>query len=80
MSNMVTLKNGDTFYPIPVHEFTRYWLPVLMKKVGFLEVRSIPDEIPYASKLAALKRGKGFKRYYKSMNQKGSGKHATRHD
>lgn len=77
MSNMVTIKQGDFYYVVPMHEFERYWLPVFTKEYVFLELPKMPNDIPYASKLAALKRGKGIKRVVKSYEQRGSAKHAT---
>jgi hypothetical protein len=55
MSNMVTIKNGEFYYQIPEHEFSRYWLP----EIDFIELNRIPERIPYVSKLAGLKRGGG---------------------
>jgi hypothetical protein len=80
MSNLVTVKNGDFYYRVPMHEFSRYWLPLIVKNLDYIDLPHLPNDIPYVSKMAALKRGKGFKRWYKSMNTKGSGKHATNHD
>lgn len=75
MSNSVTIKNGDFYYNIPMHEFSRYWLPVINKEMIFLELPKVPNEIPMVSRLAGLKRGKGIKRTVKAYEQKGSGKH-----
>lgn len=81
MSNLVTVKRGDFYYRIPMHEFSRYWLPHLggeMPRPGdMLEVKRLPDEIPYVSKKVGLARGKSFKREIKAYAAKGSGKHAT---
>jgi hypothetical protein len=77
MSNLVTIKNGDFYYVIPMHEFSRYWLPILNKELIFLELPKLPNDIPAASMMAGLKRGKGVKRTVKSYEQKGSGKHGT---
>ncbi|WP_434785686.1 hypothetical protein [Bacillus velezensis] len=80
MSGMVTLKQGDFYYNIPMHEYSRYWfehLDVIEQGVEFIEVEKIPfDKIPKASVMAALKRGKGVKRVVKAYSTKGSGKHA----
>jgi hypothetical protein len=75
MSNTVTIKNGDFYYQIPLHEFSRYWLPVLNKEMVFLELPKVPNDIPFVSRKAGLQRGKGIKRVVKSYEQKGSGKH-----
>ena len=56
MLNMVMIKEGDFYYPVPMHEFSRYWLPHL----DVLEVTKLPNDIPQVSKMAALKRGKGY--------------------
>jgi hypothetical protein len=77
MSNSVTIKNGDFYYVIPLHEFSRYWLPELDKDLVFLELKKIPSDIPMVSKLAGLKRGKGVKRVVKAYDQKGGGVHGT---
>jgi hypothetical protein len=71
----VTIKNGDFYYVVPMHEFSRYWLPVLNQEMIFLELPKVPSDIPKVSKLGALKRGKGVKRVVKAYEQKGSGKH-----
>jgi hypothetical protein len=71
MSNMVTVKNGDFYYIVPVHEFSRYWL----QHLDYIQVPKLPNDIPMVSRLAAAKRGKGYKRVEKAYNQKGSGKH-----
>lgn len=80
MSNMVTVKQGDFYYLIPMHEYSRYWLPHIgidIPRAGeFVHVKRVPPEIPRVSREAGLKRGKSFKRMIKSYNQKGSGKHA----
>ncbi|PAE46610.1 hypothetical protein CHH95_21650 [Bacillus licheniformis] len=79
MSGMVTIKQGDFYYNIPMHEYSRYWLPHLdpIENGNFLEVEKIPyDKIPPVSIKAALKRGKGVKRVEKAYSMKGSGKHA----
>lgn len=76
MSNTVTIKEGDFYYSVPMHEFSRYWLPVLNKELIFLELPKVPNDIPQVSRLAGLKRGKGVKRVVKAYEQKGSGKHA----
>jgi hypothetical protein len=75
MLNLVVIKNGDFYYPVPMHEFSRYWLPLMVRDLDYIEVPRLPNDIPYASKLAALKRGKGVKRTIKAYEQKGSGKH-----
>ena len=75
MSNMVTIKNGDFYYVVPMHEFSRYWVPVLNRKLLFLGIEKVPNDIPQASRLAGLKRGKGIKRVVKAYDQKGSGRH-----
>lgn len=75
MLNTVTIKNGDFYYSVPMHEFSRYWLPVINKELIFLELPKVPNDIPVVSRQAALKRGKGIKRVVKAQEQKGSGKH-----
>lgn len=88
MLKTVTIKNGDFYYVVPQHEFSRYWMehldPIQLERLPndlphneIYEVEKVPNEIPYVSRLAGLKRGKGIKRVIKSYNQKGSGKHAT---
>jgi hypothetical protein len=77
MWNSVTIKNGDFYYVVPMHEFTRYWMPVLEEELLFLELDKIPDTIPMVSRMAALKRGKGTKRLVKAYEQKGRGNHGT---
>ena len=76
MLNSVTIKNGDFYYVVPMHEFSNYWLPVLNREIIFLELPKVPNDIPMVSRMASLKRGKGIKRVVKSYEQKGSGKHA----
>lgn len=71
MSNTVTFKQGDFYYVVPMHEFARYWIDTP------IEIQRLPNDIPKVSKLAALKRGKGYKRLVKAYEQKGSGKHGT---
>jgi hypothetical protein len=73
MSRTVTVKNGDFYYVVPQHEFSRYWL----QHLDMIQVEKVPNDIPMVSKMAALKRGKGVKRVIKAYEQKGSGKHAT---
>ncbi|MCY8507968.1 hypothetical protein [Bacillus atrophaeus] len=62
MSGMVTLKQGDFYYNIPMHEYSRYWfehLDIIEQGKEFLEVEKIPfDKIPKESIMAAVKRGK----------------------
>ncbi|WP_063336316.1 hypothetical protein [Bacillus subtilis] len=81
MSGMVTLKQGDFYYNIPMHEYSRYWfehLDIIEQGGEFLEVEKIPyDKIPKESIMAAMKRGKGVKRVVKAYSTKGSGKHAN---
>jgi len=81
MSGMVTLKQGDFYYNIPMHEYSRYWfehLDIVEQGEEFLEVEKIPyDKIPKESIMAAMKRGKGVKRVVKAYSTKGSGKHAN---
>lgn len=77
MLNLVTIKNGDFYYQVPLHEFSRYWLPILNKEMIFLELPRVPNDIPMVSRTAALSRGKGVKRVVKAYQQKGCGKHAT---
>lgn len=69
MSNMVTLKQADFYYRIPMHEFVRYWIDTP------IEIKKLPADIPNETALNALKRGKGYKRTVKAYEQKGSGKH-----
>jgi hypothetical protein len=68
----ITLKQGDFYYVVPMHEFSRYWL----QHLDYVQVQKLPNDIPRVSKLAALKRGKGVKRVIKAYESKGSGKHA----
>lgn len=86
MSNTVTIKQGDFYYRMPRHEFIRYWdehcknVKELENPVG--EGRLITanirfSKIPSSSLMAAIKRGKAYKRDYKEMTRKGSGRHAT---
>lgn len=81
MSGMVTLKQGDTYYKLPLHEYVRYWSPhvgVIGEDEEFLHVDNVPyKDIPTVSVKAALKRGKGVKRVVKAYSAKGSGKHAN---
>lgn len=81
MSGMVTLKQGDFYYNIPMHEYSRYWfehLDIIEQGEEFFEVKKIPyDKIPKESIMAAMKRGKGVKRVVKAYSTKGSGKHAN---
>ncbi|MEC3696416.1 hypothetical protein ABEX84_21430 [Bacillus subtilis] len=81
MSGMVTLKQGDFYYNIPMHEYSRYWfehLDIIEQGEEFLVVEKIPyDKIPKPSIMAAMKRGKGVKRVVKTYSTKGSGKHAN---
>lgn len=74
-TNLVTIKQGDFYYTVPQHEFSRYWLPSLIKNLDFIEVAKVPNDIPFVSRQAGLKRGKGTKRFIKAYEQKGSGKH-----
>jgi len=76
MSNMVIVKNGDFYYKVPMHEFTRYWLP----NIDLIELPKVPGAIPFVSRKAGLERGKGVKRAIKAYEQKGSGKHAPTFD
>lgn len=70
MSNMVILPiHRGCYYVIPLHEFNNYWAVPLME--GNL------DNVPRPTKIAALKRGKGYRRTEQTYNQKGSGKHAV---
>lgn len=69
----ITLKSGDSFYKMPLHEFVRYWLP--QYDGGVIEVKGIPKNINPDALYMAIKRGKYAKRLYRSMNMKGSGKH-----
>lgn len=77
MSKTVTIKNGDFYYQIPLHEFSNYWLPVINKENIFLHLEKVPNAIPMVSRLGGLKRGKGVKRVVKAYEQKGSGKHVS---
>ncbi|MCM3278800.1 hypothetical protein M3616_22155 [Bacillus velezensis] len=81
MSGMVTLKQGDFYYNIPMHEYSRYWfehLDIIEQGEECLVVEKIPyDKIPKPSIMAAMKRGKGVKRVVKAYSTKGSGKHAN---
>lgn len=80
MSNMVTIKEGDFYYQIPLHEFSRYWLPVINKEEVFLHLERVPKDIPMVSRLGGLKRGKDVKRVVKAYEQKGLGKHVPNYD
>ncbi|MFE2611643.1 hypothetical protein ACFXDI_52205 [Streptomyces mirabilis] len=59
---MVTLKQGDFYYNIPMHEYSRYWfehLDIIEQGEEFLVVEKIPyDKIPKPSKIDAIKIGK----------------------
>lgn len=56
MSNMVTIKIDDQTFIIPMHEFSRYWLPNL----PYVKADKLPQQIPRVSKMAGLKRGEKF--------------------
>lgn len=87
MSNMVTIKQGDFFYRVPEHEYLRYWsehcenIAELTNPVNeedrLITAKIKLSKIPYACLMAATKRGKAYKRDYKEMTRKGSGRHAT---
>ncbi|WP_025907175.1 hypothetical protein [Priestia flexa] len=66
MSKMVIvpIQKGNN-YSFSEHDFKTYVLPAINKNV------------PKVVLLAALKRGKGTKRFEQSYNQVGSGKHGT---
>jgi hypothetical protein len=74
MPQLVTIKQGDFYYVIPMHEFSRYWINEP------LEVVKLPKDIPMISKMTGLERGKSYKRTVKAYEQKGSGNHATNRD
>jgi hypothetical protein len=74
MNQTITIKQGDFYYIVPMHEFSRYWLAHL----DYVQVTKIPyDKIPLVSIKGALKRGKGVKRVIKAYESKGSGKHGS---
>lgn len=49
MSNTVTVKSGEHFYKIPMHEYSRYWLDYLDK----VSVPHLPNDLPKVNTLAA---------------------------
>lgn len=87
MSNMVTIKQGDTFYRMPIHEYLRYWsehcenvaelTDPVYEDGSFITAKIKISKIPSPCLMAAIKRGKAYKRDYKEMTRKGSGRHAT---
>lgn len=56
MSNMVTIKNGEHLYIVPIHEFSRYWV----EHLDYIQIPHLPNNIPAVSRMAALKRGSGI--------------------
>lgn len=52
MSSMVTIKCGEHFYNIPMHEYSRHWLSHLDK----ISVPHLPNELPRGNNLAASER------------------------
>lgn len=57
------------YYVVPIHEFNRYWIPEITQNGSF-------DNVPRASKVAALQRGKPYKREQEAMERKGTTRHA----
>lgn len=52
MSNTVTVKCGEHYYKVPMHEYSRYWLDHLDK----VTIPYLPNDIPKVSVLAAYER------------------------
>lgn len=52
MSNTVTIKSGEHFYKVPMHEFSTYWLNHLDR----ITIPQLPAEIPVISVMAAERR------------------------
>jgi hypothetical protein len=59
---MVTIKQGEFFYKVPMHEFSRYWVPSIIKNLDHISLERLPNDIPIVSRQAALMRGKGMDR------------------
>lgn len=67
MSNQVVVPtHKNNFYVFSQYDFENYIVPLINFK-----------DIPEVIKLAALKRGKGYKRTKLAYEQKGSGKHES---
>jgi hypothetical protein len=67
---VIPIHKGN-YYIIPQHEFNRYWLP----HVDFENIPNLKNyidfsKIPRVSKMAGLKRGKGFKRVKEAYDRK----------